>query len=123
VLEYQLKVEVPTVHVFNVLKFSFHDTNLSTDTSGFCADALITAICSFSCHYWEVRNSATLAFTALVHRMIGFLNVHKRESARRAMTGFEFFHRYPEDKEKRDEYGNPVFFFFFFMLGHGSGMR
>jgi hypothetical protein len=21
------------------------------------------------------------------------------------MTGFEFFHRYPEDKEKRDEYG------------------
>jgi hypothetical protein len=27
--------------------------------------------------------------------MIGFLNVHKRESARRAMTGFEFFHRYP----------------------------
>lgn len=86
---------VPTVHVFNVLKVAFHDTNLSTDTSGFCAEALITAIRSFSCHYWEVRNSATLAFTALVHRMIGFLNVHKRESARRAMTGFEFFHRYP----------------------------
>lgn len=86
---------VPTVHAFNVLKVAFHDTNLSTDTSGFCAEALITAIRSFSCHYWEVRNSATLAFTALVHRMIGFLNVHKRESARRAMTGFEFFHRYP----------------------------
>lgn len=86
---------VPTVHAFNVLKVAFHDTNLSTDTSGFCAEALITAILSFSCHYWEVRNSATLAFTALVHRMIGFLNVHKRESARRAMTGFEFFHRYP----------------------------
>eukprot|EP01018_Ginkgo_biloba_P039090 Gb_02094 [translate_table: standard] len=86
---------VPTVHAFNVLKVAFHDTNLSTDTSGFCAEAVITAIQSFSSHYWEVRNSATLAFTALVHRMIGFLNVQKRESARRAMTGFEFFHRYP----------------------------
>ncbi|KAH9296258.1 hypothetical protein KI387_039846, partial [Taxus chinensis] len=86
---------VPTVHAFNVLKVAFHDKNLSTDTSGFCAEALIITICSFSSHYWEVRNSATLAFTALVHRMIGFLNEHKRESARHAMTGFEFFHRYP----------------------------
>ncbi|XP_057828205.2 uncharacterized protein LOC131039444 isoform X2 [Cryptomeria japonica] len=86
---------VPTVHAFNALKVAFHDKNLSTDTSGFCAEVLIIAICSFSSHYWEVRNSATLAFTALVHRMIGFLNDHKQESARRAMTGFEFFHRYP----------------------------
>ncbi|KAL6960752.1 hypothetical protein U1Q18_038515 [Sarracenia purpurea var. burkii] len=86
---------VPTVHAFNVLRAAFNDTNLATDTSGFSAEALIIAIRSFSSSYWEVRNSACLAYTALVRRMIGFLNVHKRESARRALTGLEFFHRYP----------------------------
>ncbi|XP_068637861.1 uncharacterized protein [Aristolochia californica] len=86
---------IPTVHAFNVLRASFNDTNLAADTSGFCAEALIISIHSFSAPYWEVRNSACLAYTALVRRMIGFLNVHKRESARRALTGLEFFHRYP----------------------------
>ncbi|CAN6484617.1 unnamed protein product [Victoria cruziana] len=86
---------IPTVHAFNVLRAAFNDTNLATDTSGFCAEALIASICAFSSPYWEVRNSACLAYTALVRRMIGFLNVHKRESARRALTGLEFFHRYP----------------------------
>lgn len=84
---------VPVVHCFNVMRVAFHDTNLATDTSGFCAQGLVAAIQAFSCRHWEVRNSATLAFTALVHRTIGYLNVYKRESARRAITGFEFFHR------------------------------
>ncbi|XP_057738434.1 uncharacterized protein LOC130955563 isoform X1 [Arachis stenosperma] len=86
---------IPTVHAFNALRAAFNDTNLATDTSGFAAEALILSIRSFSSQYWEIRNSACLAFTALVRRMIGFLNVHKRESARRAITGLEFFHRYP----------------------------
>nr|GMC97268.1 thyroid adenoma-associated protein homolog [Ipomoea batatas] len=86
---------VPTVHAFNILKAAFNDANLATDTSGFSAEALIVSIRSFSSSYWEVRNSACLAYTALVRRMIGFLNVQKRESARRALTGLEFFHRYP----------------------------
>ncbi|KAL2950978.1 hypothetical protein AAZX31_19G020600 [Glycine max] len=59
------------------------------------AEALILSIRSFSSPHWEIRNSACLAYTALVRRMIGFLNIHKRESARRAITGLEFFHRYP----------------------------
>lgn len=86
---------IPTVHAFNVLRAAFNDTNLAADTSGFSAEALIISIQSFSSPYWEVRNSACLAYTALVRRMIGFLNVQKRESARRALTGLEFFHRYP----------------------------
>lgn len=86
---------IPTVHAFNVLRAAFNDTNLATDTSGFAAEALILSIRSFSSSYWEVRNSACLAYTALVRRMIGFLNVQKRESSRRALTGLEFFHRYP----------------------------
>jgi len=85
---------IPTVHSFNILKAAFNDTNLATDVSGFSAEALIVSIRSFSSPYWEVRNSACLAYTALVRRMIGFLNVQKRESARRALTGLEFFHRY-----------------------------
>ncbi|XP_057980177.1 uncharacterized protein LOC131165981 isoform X2 [Malania oleifera] len=76
------------------------DTNVNEKTSkirdeGFAAEALIIAIRSFSSQYWEVRNSACLAYTALVRRMIGFLNVQKRESARHALTGLEYFHRYP----------------------------
>ncbi|AQK41237.1 thyroid adenoma-associated protein homolog [Zea mays] len=86
---------VPTVHVFNVLKAAFNDANLATDTSGFSAEATIVAIRAFSSPYWEVRNAACLAYTALVRRMVGFLNVQKRESARRSLTGLEFFHRYP----------------------------
>ncbi|XP_052195673.1 uncharacterized protein LOC127803472 [Diospyros lotus] len=86
---------VPTVHAFNVLRATFNDTNLATDTSGFAAEALIISIRSFSSTYWEVRNSACLAYTALVRRMIGFLNIQKRDSTRRALTGLEFFHRYP----------------------------
>lgn len=84
---------VPTVHAFNVLRATFNDTNLATDTSGFSAEALIISIRSFSSPYWEVRNSACLSYTALVRRMIGFLNIQKRDSARRALTGLEFFHR------------------------------
>ncbi|CAH8388771.1 unnamed protein product [Eruca vesicaria subsp. sativa] len=86
---------VPTVHAFNVLKAAFNDTNLGTDTSGFSAEAMTVAVRSFSSPYWEVRNSATLAYTALLRRMVGFLNVQKRGSARRGLTGVEFFHRYP----------------------------
>uniref|UniRef100_A0A7N0U8R0 DUF2428 domain-containing protein n=1 Tax=Kalanchoe fedtschenkoi TaxID=63787 RepID=A0A7N0U8R0_KALFE len=86
---------VPTVHAFNVLRAAFNDANLATDTSSFCAEAIIMAIQSFSSSYWEIRNSACLAYTALVKRMVGFLNVQKRESARRSITGLEFFHRYP----------------------------
>ncbi|KAI5076112.1 hypothetical protein GOP47_0008177 [Adiantum capillus-veneris] len=86
---------VPTVHAFNVMRVTFNDTNLSTDCSGFCAEGLSVAIQAFSSCHWEVRNAAVLAFTALLRRMVGFLNNQTHESARRAMTGFEFFHRYP----------------------------
>ncbi|XP_078439544.1 thyroid adenoma-associated-like protein [Wolffia australiana] len=86
---------IPTVHAFNILRAAFNDANLAVDTSGFCAEALIISIRSFSSPYWEVRNSACLTFSALIRRMIGFLNVQKRESVKRALTGLEFFHRYP----------------------------
>ncbi|XP_057521635.1 uncharacterized protein LOC130801775 [Amaranthus tricolor] len=93
--KFRVEGVIPTVHAFNVLKAAFNDANLATDTSGFSAEAMIISIRSFSSPHWEIRNSACLAYTALVRRMVGFLNVHKRESARRAITSLEFFHRYP----------------------------
>lgn len=116
---------VPTVHAFNILRASFNDTNLATDTSGFSAEAMIVSICSFSSPYWEIRNSACLAYTALVRRMIGFLNVQKRESARRALTGLEFFHRYgfklfkrlfPEISNITNQVSHIIVHFFFLCL-------
>lgn len=91
--KFRVEGVIPTVHAFNVIKAAFNDANLATDTSGFSAEAMIISIRSFSSPHWEIRNSACLAYTALVRRMVGFLNVHKRESARRAITSLEFFHR------------------------------
>eukprot|EP00850_Spirogloea_muscicola_P002969 SM000011S19147 [mRNA] locus=s11:1099628:1113160:- [translate_table: standard] len=86
---------IPAVHAFNTLRAAFSDTNLATDTSGFCAQGIMTAIDGFSSSHWQVRNAACLTFTALVHRTLGFLNNVHKETARRAITCFEFFHRYP----------------------------
>jgi hypothetical protein len=41
----------------------------------------------------QVRNAATLCFTALVVRMVGFRNQAQWES--QAITGAEFFQRFP----------------------------
>eukprot|EP00850_Spirogloea_muscicola_P002017 SM000007S20977 [mRNA] locus=s7:1355748:1369992:+ [translate_table: standard] len=86
---------IPAVHAFNTLRAAFSDTNLATDTSGFCAQGIMNAIDGFSSSHWQVRNAACLTFTALVHRTLGFLNNVHKETARRAITCFEFFHRYP----------------------------
>ncbi|WVZ94889.1 hypothetical protein U9M48_040721 [Paspalum notatum var. saurae] len=72
---------VPTVHVFNVLRAAFNDANLATDTSGFSAEATIVAIRAFLSPYWEVRNAACLAYTALVRRMVGELKIATEQLA------------------------------------------
>ena len=84
---------VPLVHCFNILRMVFHDTHLATDISPFSAAGLQLAVRGFGSPHWEVRNSACLCFTAVLHRTVGFLNVAAKETARRAITGFEFFHR------------------------------
>ena len=37
--------------------------------------------------YWQVRNSATLCFTALVVRVLGLKNTHKWEAGKKAVSG------------------------------------
>ncbi|BDA45482.1 probable thyroid adenoma-associated protein homolog [Coccomyxa sp. Obi] len=85
----------PRVHAFNVLRLAFNDKNLSTDSSGFFAEGIAAAIGGMSASEWEIRNSASLTFTSLVVRTVGFKNVLKGEAPKRAITGAEFFHRFP----------------------------
>ncbi|DBB01023.1 TPA: hypothetical protein ACH3X1_000923 [Trebouxia sp. C0004] len=83
------------VHAINTLRLTFSDRNLANDVSGFFAEGLQVAIIAMGGSAWEVRNAASLVFTALLIRMLGFRNLVKGESARRAITGAEFFNRYP----------------------------
>ncbi|DBA77762.1 TPA: hypothetical protein ACH3X2_008451 [Trebouxia sp. C0005] len=83
------------VHAINTLRLTFSDRNLANDVSGFFAEGLQVAIVAMGGGAWKVRNAASLIFTALLIRMLGFRNLVKGESARRAITGAEFFNRYP----------------------------
>ena len=42
-----------------------------------CGAGVVTAIGAMSAPAWEIRNSASLAFTALLMRTVGFKNVSK----------------------------------------------
>ena len=46
-----------------------------------CA-GLATILTAMGAAEWEVRNAASLAFAALVHRLLGFTNPHKASLAR-----------------------------------------
>lgn len=45
-----------------------------------CGAGVVTAIGAMSAPAWEIRNSASLAFTALLMRTVGFKNVTKVQS-------------------------------------------
>eukprot|EP00958_Prasinococcus_capsulatus_P004449 scaffold412_cov388-Prasinococcus_capsulatus_cf.AAC.23 len=68
----------------------------ATDCSGYYADGLIHSVRAFSSAHWAVRNSASLAFTSLLERMVGYKNMDGKDSSRTGITAFEFFHRYPK---------------------------
>jgi hypothetical protein len=78
-----------------VLQAVFQSRDLSTDSSGYFCAGLVASIRAMSDASWEVRNSAALTFTELVSRTLGFRNVLAGDSAKRAVTGLEFFNRYP----------------------------
>lgn len=84
----------PRVHALNMLSKVFNDSELATDTSGFYADGLKLAIRGFADERWEVRNGASQLYSTLVVRMIGFKNVWRVETSRKAITSSEFFDRF-----------------------------
>ncbi|KAG1680341.1 hypothetical protein FOA52_015431 [Chlamydomonas sp. UWO 241] len=89
------------VHAFNCLRYTFNDAALAVDTSGFFAEGIQVCIGALGNRWWEVRNAATLCFTALVIRVVGFKNTGggtttgAGEAGKRAITGAEFFQRFP----------------------------
>ncbi|GIL79887.1 hypothetical protein Vretifemale_9023, partial [Volvox reticuliferus] len=85
----------PVVHAFNCLRHTFNDGHLAVDTSGFFAPAIQACLRALRSPSWETRNSAMLCFTALTARVLGFKNDSHGESCRKAVSGTEFFQRYP----------------------------
>ncbi|KAK9864472.1 hypothetical protein WJX84_007987 [Apatococcus fuscideae] len=74
---------------------AFNHTDLALDSSGFFAQGMQVAIVGMDASAWEIRNSASLMYAALIMRMLGFRNLQKGELPRRAVTAADFFHRYP----------------------------
>ncbi|KAL6758183.1 putative death-receptor fusion protein-domain-containing protein [Haematococcus lacustris] len=85
----------PSVHAFNCLRTLFQDAQLAVDVSGYCAPGIQACVDALGSCSWEVRNAATLCFTALVVRMLGFRNAGQWEASKRSITGAEFFQRFP----------------------------
>ncbi|KAK9830799.1 hypothetical protein WJX74_007694 [Apatococcus lobatus] len=85
----------PCVHSLNCLRMAFNHTDLALDSSGFFAQGMQVAIVGMDASAWEIRNSASLMYAALIMRMLGFRNLQKGELPRRAVTAADFFHRYP----------------------------
>jgi len=85
----------PRAHAFNTLRFMFQAQSLAVHASGHQARTVATAVDALSAQHWEVRNAAGLCFVAVSSRMVGYRNVPKGPSARRAVTGDEFFSRHP----------------------------
>ncbi|EFJ43357.1 hypothetical protein VOLCADRAFT_96436 [Volvox carteri f. nagariensis] len=92
---YEVRQVWPVVHAFNCLRHAFNDGNLSVDTSGYFAPAIQACLRALRSPAWEIRNSAMLCFTALTARVLGFKNDSHGESCRKAVSGTEFFQRYP----------------------------
>ncbi|KAG2487254.1 hypothetical protein HYH03_014096 [Edaphochlamys debaryana] len=85
----------PVVHAFNCLRHAFNDSHLAVDTSGYFAQAIQACLLALRSPWWEIRNSAQLCFTALTTRVLGFKNDSHGEAVRKAVSGAEFFARYP----------------------------
>ena len=64
-----------------MLPGSFDSRLLGRAQHFLCGAGVVTAIGAMSAPAWEIRNSASLAFTALLMRTVGFKNVTKARPA------------------------------------------
>ena len=86
----------PRVHAFNCLRMAFSDNEISNDTSKFYASGIQVSIQGLRASEWEIRNAATLCYTALLVRIIGFANLSSQEKVGKCPpTAREFFNLYP----------------------------
>ncbi|KAL4419934.1 hypothetical protein ABPG75_007032 [Micractinium tetrahymenae] len=88
----------PRVHAINCMRAAFQDAYLAVDTSAYLAPGMQAAIRGMAAPQWEVRNAASLLFTALLVRVLGFRNHAGKGTvaAKRAPTAADFFARHPQ---------------------------
>ncbi|XP_074661192.1 tRNA (32-2'-O)-methyltransferase regulator THADA-like [Tubulanus polymorphus] len=86
---------IPRVHALNILRSLYRDTRVGDDVYPFIADGVTAAVLGFSSNMWDIRNSSTLLFSALMTRIFGVKRTKDDQSRKNCLTGREFFGRFP----------------------------
>ncbi|CAD5119897.1 DgyrCDS8477 [Dimorphilus gyrociliatus] len=82
-------------HCLNILRALIRDSKLGDDVSPYIASCLKISIKCYYSGLWEIRNSATLLFSALITRVFGVSKSKDDISLKNCMPGKVFFNRYP----------------------------
>ncbi|EDV24139.1 uncharacterized protein TRIADDRAFT_26169 [Trichoplax adhaerens] len=85
-----------TIHAFNIMRSIYRDTHFGDDVHVFVPDGVQAAIKGMAANNWQIRNAATLLFSALMNRIFGVKKDRDEQSKKNCMTGREFFSRYPK---------------------------
>jgi hypothetical protein len=83
------------IHLLNVLRAVFKDTELSLDVIPYISAAFIVAIDGTQSIHWNIKNCSSLLFAALIARSMGRGRIND-SSKRTGVTAAEFFSRFPE---------------------------
>ncbi|XP_055946865.1 thyroid adenoma-associated protein homolog isoform X2 [Argiope bruennichi] len=84
------------VHALNILRALFRDSCLSDFLIPFVSEALMISITGFKSHYWIVRNSSHLLFSALMTRIFGVSGPQDEIGKKNRLTSRTFFSYYKE---------------------------
>jgi hypothetical protein len=87
----------PRIHAFNALRGAFLDISMAAETLHYSSEGMQTVLNGLAAE-WEVRNAASLAFSALLIRIMGFANVidSHTTSLLKAMTADDMFLKFPD---------------------------
>jgi len=90
------------IHALNILRLVILDAPLASEMRRYVGDSLISALIGYSDSSWAVRNSATMAFAAVMLRVVdadknagGKVKGRKPEVGVSAITATEIFRSYP----------------------------
>ncbi|KAN0015283.1 hypothetical protein ACTFIU_008008 [Dictyostelium citrinum] len=94
-LNIEKNIYLPQVHSINILKSIFRARAIIQELDQYLAVTLICVIKAFSSKSWSVRNSATMAFSVLVDRIIGTKKLKADSTIINTTTFYHFFSRMP----------------------------
>ncbi|KJE94053.1 hypothetical protein CAOG_04750 [Capsaspora owczarzaki ATCC 30864] len=90
------------VHLLNILRILVRDVRLVGVLQSFLARILAMALSLFEHHLWPVRNAATLLFSCLHPRVVGF-TPQSTPGQRASSTLDELYQRYPDLRRQLEE--------------------